>query len=398
MLAVDNGCPAGSVIPPTNPNECGMAGQTNGICSVTECPRSTNPSSIQRVKYYQYAVSQRDFDNDGHENALDACYATANPSPGWDPRQNNVLSGSDADGDGLPTACDPNDGSFNNDQDGDGWQNRIDNCPLVANSEGAAQGGGTVPNTFQFDLDVPGGTNVPDGGPASDSIGVDCDTGAFGAGLVPGGANGHYHATYAAQTICIGVDPNPTNQNACNNAPGLAGGGSDDDNDGVTNASDTCRNGNNPPFTFTSGPGATTLSVAAGAGATTLNVASTAGFIQNQPIVIKTPLETLRYITAVGASTITINAGVSGAHASGSQVQQVSFAQSARDMNNDGFVDISDISLLTGVFGSQGGNPGNDGVGDSGVPGYQGRYDTNYDSFVDITDVSSLTGMFGNSC
>ena len=119
---------------------------------------------------------------------------------------------------------------------------------------------------------------------------------------------------------------------------------------------------------------------------------------QNQPIVIKSPLETLRYITAVGANTITINAGTSAAHASGSAVQMLSVAQSARDMNNDGFVDISDISLLTGVFGSQGGNPGNDGVGDSGVPGYQGRYDTNYDSFVDITDVSSLTGMFGNSC
>ena len=109
-------------------------------------------------------------------------------------------------------------------------------------------------------------------------------------------------------------------------------------------------------------------------------------------------METLRYITAIGAGTITVNIGVGVAHAAGQTVRMISFAQSLRDMNNDHFVDISDISLLTGVFGSQGGNPANDGVGDSGVPGYQGRYDTNYDSFVDITDVSSLTGMFGNAC
>jgi len=42
----------------------------------------------------------------------------------------------------------------------------------------------------------------------------------------------------------------------------------------------------------------------------------------------------------------------------------LSFAQSMRDLNNDGFVDISDISFLTGVFGSHGGDPSRDGVGD----------------------------------
>jgi hypothetical protein len=39
-----------------------------------------------------------------------------------------------------------------------------------------------------------------------------------------------------------------------------------------------------------------------------------------------------------------------------------------------------------------------DGVGESGTPASQGRYDTNNDSFVDITDVSSLSGMFGDAC
>ena len=46
-LAVDGGCPGA-----TAPNECGSA-------------RSTNPAIAQRVRYYQYAVSQRDYDNDG---------------------------------------------------------------------------------------------------------------------------------------------------------------------------------------------------------------------------------------------------------------------------------------------------------------------------------------------
>jgi len=76
----------------------------------------------------------------------------------------------------------------------------------------------------------------------------------------------------------------------------------------------------------------------------------------------------------------------------------LSFAQSMRDLNNDGFVDISDISFLTGVFGSHGGAPSRDGVGDPWPPGYQGRFDANYDSFVDISDVTSLTGIFGAAC
>ena len=159
-LAVDGSCPSTA---PLAPNECGLAGQVNGICTVTTCPRSTNPAVAQRVHYYQYAVGQRDYDNDGIDNALDVCYNVSNP--GWDPRQTNIISGADADGDGLPTACDPADGAFSNDQDLDGWQNRIDNCPVTPNAAPGG-GGGTAPNTFQFDLDVAGGVNVPDGGPA----------------------------------------------------------------------------------------------------------------------------------------------------------------------------------------------------------------------------------------
>jgi hypothetical protein len=128
-------------------------------------------------------------------------------------------------------------------------------------------------------------------------------------------------------------------------------------------------------------------------------VDSTAGFTQGSPIVIGDPLETARFITGNPfPTTITFSPALTSSHQAGDPVAQVSFAQSMRDLNSDGFSDIADVSLVSGAFGSQGGDPANDGAGDSGVPGYQGRYDLNYDSFVDISDVSALTGVFGAAC
>src|SRR3989442_672049 len=65
-------------------------------------------------------------------------------------------------------------------------------------------------------------------------------------------------------------------------------------------------------------------------------------------------------------------------HSIGEVVVPVVFAQSVRDINGDGFSDISDVSLVNGAFGKQGGAPGV-------AAGYDGRYDLNYDSFVDIS-------------
>jgi len=46
-----------------------------------------------------------------------------------------------------------------------------------------------------------------------------------------------------------------------------------------------------------------------------------------------------------------------------------------------------------------GGDPGNDGVGDPGKPGYQGRYDINNDGTVDVTgDISVLGGSAFQKC
>lgn len=105
-------------------------------------PYRTNPGD---GKYYfvTYSQAQPDADDDGIENALDPCPFT--PDPSWDPRA-PVIQGAagDSDADGLPASCDPNpnvpsaytaNGVPHSDEDGDGWINRADNCPLVANPD-----------------------------------------------------------------------------------------------------------------------------------------------------------------------------------------------------------------------------------------------------------------------
>jgi len=291
-LAVDGGCPGA-----TTPNECGSV-------------RSTNPPTDQLVRYYQYGVSQRDTDSDGHENALDVCSQIANS--GWDPRAFNGSSGGDLDADGAPDACDTVAG-FSNDQDGDAWQNRIDNCPTLANAD-VGGGGGINPNTFQFDQDIDPGVggvanHVSDGGPSSDSIGVACD----GATTV---ANGHYHASYASRTICIGA--------------AVAGcSAADADGDGIDNAADTCFGGANP--------------IPAANFAQHMRDLNNTGFVDTADIVLLTGV-----FGAGGGSGVAVS--------SYGQVQY----QARLDINvgvPSNFIDTADISQLTGVFGAACGPP-----------------------------------------
>jgi hypothetical protein len=380
--------------------------------SVDECAfvRSQNPATAQSVRYYQYAVSQRDADNDGAqysgcnpcgppgpangpgiENGLDPCPFTANPN--WNPRTTSGPTNDDNDGDGLPDGCDPNDSGKSctgntdpQDEDCDGWKNRLDQCPLIVNGNrvttltanaaaGATSvtvasttgfnvgdlisisqadvsttppqifedpvrtvtgisgntitftpalnnsyttGGGARPqpaavnqtshaqNTNQFDRDIPPGQSVPDGGPASDSISPECDPN-------PNATNGHYHATAASFSICIGAPAAPQSDD-CTTA--------DADGDGVANRADTCRNG--PNGALSGGPPA-------------------------------------------------------------------GFAQSLRDFNNDGVSDITDVGTLGAAFGKNGGSP-------TAPAGYEGRLDLNYDSAIDITDVGLLGTAFGKRC
>jgi Thrombospondin type 3 repeat len=78
-------------------------------------------------------LSRRDADGDGFENTLDTCPFVPNVG------NPTALASGDIDQDGLDAACDPNDdvqtGGSNFDEDGDGYLNRQDNCPLAVNGE-----------------------------------------------------------------------------------------------------------------------------------------------------------------------------------------------------------------------------------------------------------------------
>jgi hypothetical protein len=438
QLALDGGCPGGGSGPP---NECGSI-------------RATNPVAVGSVRYYNYNVSQRDYDDDGHDNALDTC--SFNPNPGWDPRVANILSGGDAEGDGLPTACDPNesvvvvaeagaacgantvdddgdgfvndgcpavgapelgpacdnaiddppiDGAVNDgcpatsgdnsDQDRDGagvgWLNRLDNCPRVPNVAPVM----STPNDDQFDQDTAPGVTVYDGGPNTDSIGPECDIAGNSCGgcptLTPTGANGHYHSSFAAQTICITAlaADDDDSDGVCDAqeapAPACTGGLSgvldtDCDDDGVVDGRDTCYGRTNPPLTFTGAePASSTLTAAEAAGSTVLDVADTTGFTLGS-VVIRTPLETLRYITAVGATTVTVTPALTSAHAIGAAVEQVKFAQPAFDYDNSGAVDIiNDHGKVSAAAFKIGGNPAQ-------PPGYDARFDFNNNGNIGVID------------
>jgi hypothetical protein len=132
----------------------------NDFCtplSTTNLSFGTTPAGDQllvnpadgKYTFNNFALGQRDADGDGYENSLDTCPLTPNVG---NPR---ITGDGDLDTDGLDAACDPNDNAAtgtNSDQDGDGYQNRQDNCPLIANGQDQANVPG-VGNQLDTDLD-----------------------------------------------------------------------------------------------------------------------------------------------------------------------------------------------------------------------------------------------------
>jgi hypothetical protein len=103
-----------------------LGGRTNDGAQII----LTNPDNLGDYDFPGFFNPLPDADGDGYENQLDTCPTLLNVG---DPR---ITNDGDLDGDGLDAACDPNDnpqGGTNSDQDSDGYQNRDDNCPLVAN-------------------------------------------------------------------------------------------------------------------------------------------------------------------------------------------------------------------------------------------------------------------------
>jgi hypothetical protein len=108
------------------------------------------------------AVSKRDADGDGFENSLDTCPFVTNAG---DP---TLVASGDADQDGIDVACDTNDDPItagtNLDEDGDGYLNRQDICPLVRDTR-ALDWPGDQPDQDFDDIGDPCDLNLdsPDG-------------------------------------------------------------------------------------------------------------------------------------------------------------------------------------------------------------------------------------------
>jgi Thrombospondin type 3 repeat len=178
-------------------------------------PITTLPAAGSSSTSIAYFTSLRDADGDGYENSLDTCPLT--PDTVWNPRDLSLPRVGDSDiftgvasPDGIPDSCDPTPyeptaGQPSNqptDHDGDGFPNRGDNCPIVANPD-------------QRDAD-------------RDDIGDACDPN-------PQTPDGAEIVCIRAGTITSGGDPNVAFTPCLTTLPSL-----DSDNDGVNNSDDLC--------------------------------------------------------------------------------------------------------------------------------------------------------------
>jgi hypothetical protein len=176
-------------------------------------PITTLPAAGSSSTSIAYYTSLRDADGDGYENSIDTCPLT--PDTVWNPRGPAEVGDSDlftgiSSPDGIPDSCDPTPyeptagppANQPTDHDGDGFLNRGDNCPIVANPD-------------QRDTD-------------GDDIGDACDPN-------PQTPDGAEIVCIKAGTITSGGDPNVAYTGCLTELPSL-----DNDNDGVNNSEDLC--------------------------------------------------------------------------------------------------------------------------------------------------------------
>jgi len=211
--------------PLTSHNESFGVSKDNNKTDVDESgyPVNINPKDGVYT-FTTVAAGQRDADGDGLENSFDTCPYEKNVG---DPRI--PLSG-DLDSDGLDAACDPNDdpgtGGTNSDEDGDGYLNRQDNCPLVSNGEDTT-------NQHDEDKDQIGDEcdndkTVADGELIYQQPTKDITIGAGGAGGPPSEAACAGKGDFAGKDVCFRPGTKP--------GPGSTGGGGGGEDGGGSSA------------------------------------------------------------------------------------------------------------------------------------------------------------------
>jgi hypothetical protein len=180
------------------------------LATVGGVTRATNPGTAGTHVGMNFTSGLRDTDNDGIENAFDTCPKNAN----LDNPRNDI--GDDLDpfnnpaGDMLDPACDPTpsgtgSATNGNDHDNDTFPNAQDICPTVSNPTQRESESEDGPPAYDV--------SAIDGGPQTDSIGDDCDTGSITVtvnntsttyNFSPSVGNGHYHALVNPLVECYG--------------------------------------------------------------------------------------------------------------------------------------------------------------------------------------------------
>lgn len=157
--------------------------------AATEPDGLTNLSMLPQAGDYTFTVftvGQRDADSDTIQNSMDVCPYEANAG---NPTR---INDGDDDGDGLDSTCDSNDDPLargsNTDEDGDGYLNRQDNCPLIVNGQESEEEPTGNQNDEDFDTigDVcDTAPDSPDGELIVKTLEAEIKVGAGGAGGPP---------------------------------------------------------------------------------------------------------------------------------------------------------------------------------------------------------------------
>jgi hypothetical protein len=143
----------------------------------------SNPAAAGTYSYHNRTISIWDADDDGWDNSIDTCPYNVNVG---DP---TVAASGDPDGDGLDDACDPTPTESTTDYDGDGYVNRLDFCPQVADG---------LATTNQADRD-------------RDNIGDACDTSPdVGEGPAPVDATSTSDVTITGAPVTATAAPTTT--------------------------------------------------------------------------------------------------------------------------------------------------------------------------------------------